>query len=153
MLHINWFCSVKHFVAWFLVLTLIFTFVQLFVGKSNGYGLDSGVPLQRRGVGGRGSGSLHPSSQWVVTRPLHFSSTSPRSSIWNVPNLSRICLASSLTWIRRAEIIHISHMSQVCPHNFSAKLNGEITRPFGKAKLKVLITPSYSANFTQLSPF
>lgn len=48
------------------------------------------------------SGSVHPTSQYVVTTPLPFNSISPLNSIWNVPNWSRICLVASDTWIFKA---------------------------------------------------
>lgn len=49
------------------------------------------------GVGGRGSGSVQPRSQYDVIAPFPFNSTSPLSSNRKVPNLSRICFAAAET--------------------------------------------------------
>lgn len=71
-------------------------------GKRMGNGASFSVCVFS-GVGGRGSGSVEPTSQCVVTNPFPFNSTWPRDSIRNVPNLSRICLVASETWILSAE--------------------------------------------------
>lgn len=60
--------------------------------------------LRCRGVGGLGSGSEHPCSQYEVTLPLPLSSTSPLRSRLKVPYLSKIFLVASDTWILRAEV-------------------------------------------------
>lgn len=65
-------------------------------GKSSGNG-DSFSLCVFIGVGGRGSGSEHPSNQYEIMAPLPLSSTSPRSSRRNVPNLSKICFAAAET--------------------------------------------------------
>jgi hypothetical protein len=71
--------------------------------KINGYGLASWSPVAAKGDAGLATGSLLPNSQYVVTNPFPFNSTSPLNSSLNVPNLSKIFLVVSLTCIFKAK--------------------------------------------------
>ena len=120
-------------------------------GKRIGNGVSFSVWCVLMGVGGLGSGSLHPVSQYDVTMPFPFSSTSPRKSIRNVPNLFNICFVASDTWIFKAawaltERIRMDFILQV-----GVKGMTYVSRPipFGRLCSRCLQTSNSAASFAR----